>query len=396
MVLANSYSSLLIPLLTAVLLSSSLSPQKIFASPQFSRQEVLDPANDWFDMGRRVPSSSERLTFNSTDIRAVDFFSDGKYLNATLWINAPFHQRPLSQFGRVSYGMYIDADFNNKTGIDGIDYRVEVMYENGTWTRIFEEWSTFGSSRVIREDLNYTGFAEDGKNFVVLHCDLDAIGSPNIYRVVFFAENKNSLSNWNTDYTNWILVPPPEFVVSTTPATLNAYQGDDVNLEIEVKSTTGTEPQVYLSSLPSTVVQDVEFTQNPFEIPSYGMATSNVHIVVAQEAKPGPHTLIMAANATFPSSQGTAYALGGKSQTTGNSKNQYLPDGLGNENAVRFLSFVITVSQSPGILDQIRGFWDQWGNLLSFLLGSSVFAVLKEKFWKIIKAKISSLRTRKK
>ena len=31
---------------------------------------------------------------------------------------------------QLNYGMYIDSDFNNKTGIAGIDYKVEIQWDH--------------------------------------------------------------------------------------------------------------------------------------------------------------------------------------------------------------------------------------------------------------------------
>ena len=48
-----------------------------------------------------------------TDITSVDYFSDGKTLNATLWLLFPFKEVP--PMHEVDYGMFIDTNFNSKT-----------------------------------------------------------------------------------------------------------------------------------------------------------------------------------------------------------------------------------------------------------------------------------------
>ena len=54
---------------------------------------------------------------------AVNYISDGKILNATIWLasgfensSAPVYNQP---FRKISYGMLIDADYNTKTGYNG-------------------------------------------------------------------------------------------------------------------------------------------------------------------------------------------------------------------------------------------------------------------------------------
>jgi hypothetical protein len=65
-----------------------LLPEHSFSSSQFSRQEVADRSSDWVDMAdiENQQLNLESL-FQPTDIYAVNFFSDGKILNATIWIN---------------------------------------------------------------------------------------------------------------------------------------------------------------------------------------------------------------------------------------------------------------------------------------------------------------------
>src|SRR5687767_8320689 len=89
-----------------------LLPKHSFSSSQFSRQEVADPSSDYVDMAdiKNQQVDLESLFFQPTDIYAVNFFSDGKILNATLWINDKFEKKPAAEFGNVSYGAYFDVD----------------------------------------------------------------------------------------------------------------------------------------------------------------------------------------------------------------------------------------------------------------------------------------------
>jgi hypothetical protein len=51
----------------------------------------------------------------STDIESVDYSSDGKSLNATLWLYFPFKSNQSNLNEEVDYGMFIDADFDRTT-----------------------------------------------------------------------------------------------------------------------------------------------------------------------------------------------------------------------------------------------------------------------------------------
>jgi hypothetical protein len=396
----------LFALLVMTILSHSLayllfSPQDIFAPSEFSRQEAVDPSYDWFDNARGIPSTNPEALFQATDIRAVNFFSNGKFLNATMWIHSPFQEQPSSQFGRVSYGAYIDADFDNKTGLDGIDYRAEVMYENRTWTRIFEEWSTLGGNRTLDRIDHYTDLSSEGQRFVKMYVDLEAIGSPENYRVVFFAETSNGLANWHTDYTNWIVMPPPEFVVNTIPESVILDQGGNDNIEIRITSATGNEHKVSFLPPTSEAAESLNLTEDSVYIPSFGMASTRLHITAKPNAEPGSHSVFLIGNVEFPLPSAGQSPIGDNIAASADITQDPLQDlrvqvvlpKLDNQEVIEASSFVLTIKKPLTWLEQINNFWDDWGNVISFILGTSVFAFFKERVWKLIKPKILRRKT---
>jgi hypothetical protein len=85
-------------------------------SPYFSKQEIIDPPFDWVDMKTKQSATSKEGQPYFTDILSVDYYSDGKTLNATLWTFLPFQDRPL-KYNKVDYGMLIDSDFDKKNRI---------------------------------------------------------------------------------------------------------------------------------------------------------------------------------------------------------------------------------------------------------------------------------------
>ena len=61
-----------------------IASQQAFAeSPTFGRQTILDDSSDWLDVwrGENTHSGSDYI-----DIEAANYYSDGKTLNATLWL----------------------------------------------------------------------------------------------------------------------------------------------------------------------------------------------------------------------------------------------------------------------------------------------------------------------
>jgi hypothetical protein len=64
----------LIPFLLVYTLSN------IFASPQFSEQEIINDSSDWIELYSSSISAVDRYT----DIVSIDYFSDGEFFNSTL------------------------------------------------------------------------------------------------------------------------------------------------------------------------------------------------------------------------------------------------------------------------------------------------------------------------
>ena len=115
-------------------------PHEAFASlassKSFGRQEVKDGIYDWIDLQTGLDTKGASFI----DIDSINYFSDGRFLNSTLWLRSLDalsinNGMPTSQ--SIYYGMLIDADSNNNTGFQGIDYQVEVKWSNktNTWTR---------------------------------------------------------------------------------------------------------------------------------------------------------------------------------------------------------------------------------------------------------------------
>ena len=98
----------------------------VYASPSFPRQEIEDPSSDWIDL--KTQSSTDEGGETLSDILRVNYFSNGKTLNATIWLKFPFSPEPASD--ELTYGMLIDADANERTGVRGVDYVIETKWKN--------------------------------------------------------------------------------------------------------------------------------------------------------------------------------------------------------------------------------------------------------------------------
>jgi hypothetical protein len=374
----TAYISVLLLLLICVVDSG-----KVFASvdtqsndrtvsPTFSNEEILDPMTDWIDLEtRNYTKGGDR----STDIVSVDYFSDGKSLNATLWLYFPFKMQPRLSDENVNYGMYIDADFDANTGYGGIDYIVELAWNNQSkqWTKVLEKWSHSGKQLVLdNQTLSPDIFSKPGAHYVRLWADLDAMLSPNKYKVIFYGEVRRE-GSLRTDFTRSVAIPPLELTVSTSPNSVEFRKGDQATIEVRVNTTQGYEPTVNLIAKSQSKNMVFDFTQNDtsnipvysVRIPSYGVATVPLTISSAENASVGPYTLFIFANSSFPPEE-----IIKPEGFTQDSSSNFLPYSAKlSENIFTQSSIAANLLEPLTGIDQLSIFWDKLGAPISFIYG---------------------------
>ena len=336
----------------------------IVSSPAFTDQQISDEQQDWIKM---TENQSYHEGNRATDILAVNYFSNGYFLNATLWLYFPFKEHP-ADYNQVNYGMLIDSDFNNKTGYRGLDYTFEIGWRNDTssWTQSLVALSPTGENKTIYIKNNFTDFFEKGKSYVVLPLNLSFLHYPAKYKVTFYAESqKGKRDSFITDFTRWIAIPPLELTVSTSPPSVELKKGQQETIEVAVNTTQGYEPTVnLLAKSQSNLIFD--FTQNDSEfvpsielhIPSYGIATIPLTIIAADDISTGPHTFFIFANSSFPAE----YLIKPNSTAV---KGTYSP----SENIFTQSSVLAMVQQPQSTVDTISDFWTKLGAPISFFYG---------------------------
>jgi hypothetical protein len=346
----------------AAVLSLIFSPRVLVLaqSPIFKLEEITDPKQDWMNLeNKKFSQEGER----STDILSVDYDSNGKILNATVWLYYPFKSTP-SEYGAINYGLYIDADFDKATGYGGIDYQMEIGWNNisKTWTKTVEKWSPNGEEKTIKIENNFSQFYEHDKNFVDLSLDLGLLGYPSKYKITFYAEaRKGNSGPLLTDFTKWVAIPPLRLTISTTPTLIELHKGEEENIEIGVNSSQGYEPKVELSANTFTDSLEYRFNQNhTLQVPTYGLATTPLTIKAVQDADIGPYTLTLFANSTFPPEQ--------LSEAIAENYNlSYIPDI--SENIFAQSSILVTILEPSTWDEDINDLWNNIGGATSFFYG---------------------------
>lgn len=371
------YIALIVFLLGMVIHSS----QAFALSPAFPSQEITDDQNDWINMTNKGPSlKGDR----SADILAADYFSDGKILNATLWLYFPFKDYP-TKYSQLNYGMLIDADFDKNTGYGGLDYLFEIGWRNNTksWNQELWTLSPTGEQKTVDIKHNYTGFFEKGKAYVVLPLNLTLIHYPTKYKVTFYAEVKKENNDSSiTDFTRSVAIPPLELAITTSPKSLILRPGDNKTIELKVNSTKGFEPIVFLSTAKNQsgdIKSNIKF--NKLRIPSYGVATTPVTIAANENAVSRPYTLVIFANSTFPSED-----LINEFTPRKVTVNSLVPKSQDKSQNVISQSTMGLIVEDPLTLDEkISEFWNKLGNPITFLYGVIagispwIYSKLKEK-----------------
>jgi hypothetical protein len=360
--LDTKHSKLIFSFCIALILFVLPTPAKVLAgSPIFNFQEIKDPTMDWINLGTKNPSSEGEP---ATEILSVDYRSDGNALNSTIWLSAPVKGKP-TEYADLNYGMYIDADFDRQTGYGGIDYKVEIGWNNNTktWSKTLEKWSPFGDTKTMAKEDNYTGFFERGKKYVELPLDLKALDYPSKYKITFYAEAKKSENNpLLTDFTKWVAIPPLQLTITTLPSIIELQKGDEKTIEIRVNSSQGYEPRVELSAKSQTNSTESSFRQNKtLHIPTYGMATTPLTVRALQDSVAGPYTLLIFANSTFPSEQ-LIDQLG-----VANNKPDFVPDI--SENIIAQSKILVTILEPPAWDENVKNYWDNIGGPTSFFYG---------------------------
>jgi len=230
-----------------------------------------------------------------SDIIAVDYSNDGKFLNATLWLSYPPKDKPYSD---VNYSMIIDSDNDNATGRFGIDYELEISFNNETqtWTRTLYTYPPTGD-RIPLVQQTITPFFFGG---IPLSLDLNKIRHGDFYKVAFYSESQFYGSS--KDETTTVHFPPLSISITAAQPTLTIRPGESQTIDLRVNSTGGYEPLVTFYTDPNTAMRrgiETHFPFNNVSIPSSGTVTTPVNIAVHSYAIDGVYTLVIFANSTL-------------------------------------------------------------------------------------------------
>ena len=265
----KSFLAIIVLFLVLCNLQNNLFSFSFAVSSSFPRQDIKDSAFDWIDVDNQTKSYKGDP---STDISEVTYFSDGRFLNSTIWLLFPF-KVPTANYETLNYGIMIDSDFNNKTGTGGIDYQLEIRWNKTTknWSRVLTEWSSAVGGKVLDQTQNFTGFSKNQSYYVLLSLNLNEILNPERFRALFYAESRLHNGPLVTDFTKWVIIPPPIVQISISPPSVTMKQGERRTIELIINSTPTLEPDIRLNS-PNYLHSDLDlhFSTLALKVPSDG------------------------------------------------------------------------------------------------------------------------------
>jgi hypothetical protein len=387
-------------------------------SPSFPRQEITDTPNDWrlmlSNQGQTVVQTkfsnmpmnflrneteclSDHQYTHPPDIDGVSYLSDGKMLNATLWLSDTLNQLPSipnstilqSTHGEIPYIVLYGMSLTVHSAYDipgKNDYALYLRKEASmnSWNKTLIEHSAAGemssgeyrsvdNSEIKRSFSSYFGNGTDEivpwkqKGYVNLSLDLARLNYPDQYDLFFYTYDffiKNGQLCRLDDATQRVFVPPPQFALSTLPASVELRPGEETNIQVQIKANTNlTSPQVLLYSN-STNGIGLHFNSNRTAIPSSGVSTSHLNIKIPQYITPAPYTLPIFANVSIPMDIKLRRSI-----ATGEVLNS-LPQNLSR---VSYLTVI--VNQPLRWDEQIKDFWDKLGSPITFIYGIIAVAV---------------------
>ena len=265
-------------------------------------------------------TSKDFLPYQTSEIR-IRYPPDWQYQNwtnrednaRTVHFRSPFEdsQFEIPSWREVTFTMAIDID----SVLDaGTDYRViysRVPHNTwtGYWTKQVREISAFDKIRVAEENKNYTDFYnKQDKSHVLFSFDLSKVNSPERYKAAFYINNyfvKGHQFCTLIDTTNWVIIPPPEFTMSTDPSSVVLRPGEEQNIQLQVKGNSDLQAEALLTAGNNDISNDVKidiFPSNKTSIPASGSGAYSLHIKANATAEPRTYTFPITANISFPTS----------------------------------------------------------------------------------------------
>jgi hypothetical protein len=348
------------------LICASFNPASASNVPPFPRHEVNTGVRD----GIQVNGSSHKQELakyddfldNTTDIQRISYNGDGKVVNATLWLGGKLVSN-LSKYGAitVAYGGLVDVDHNPLTGKFGVDYQKEIQWtiNPAVWSDLLVEYSSSKNYRILESNRNDTNFFnDDNQSFVPISLDLKSLTLPSSFNVLYYALIIYNNSKMIVDLTNWISIPPPQYIFSTIPSPIEIRPGEDKIVGVQLLSNLGN---------PIKIINYVQFEDtSPIELHLYsdklkkgqlGTAPASIRIAVPQGASVGKYTIPVLVNIS------TGSMFPSKVVNIGDLNISVPYEGYNSVST----NLTVSVIEALSFSERVKDFWSVYGALISLV-----------------------------
>jgi len=284
-------------MLSLLLISSSLFHKAFAASPAFDQvlipdKEISNQKSDWV---QTYGNDSSHLRSDYTNLLAVDYLSDGKTLDATLWLksnleNPSTYSQPLK---KIRYGMLIAiVSLPPTSGYNGANYDYYIEAVDGKWSEYLYQLSSTGSSALVKSKINYTvpfGGTTIGPGYVNLRLDLDSIHYPTAYGLSFYTA-ESFKTNEVRDFTSWVAIPPATIDILTRPKNIVIRQGETHLIPAEMSTP-------YSNNVTSiTFDKRTDFSSNGLHVSTQTIQPPSFKVEVSPQTPVGVYTIPIVAS----------------------------------------------------------------------------------------------------
>jgi hypothetical protein len=164
-------------------------------------------SGDEFWANQYIDENSTELPIN---IKSVTINSDGKDLNATLWLTKPLNNSNFEFYKKSNLQYHLDIYFTDRLDQLGsysplLAYTVIIYPQDSGWVKKLIEYSVDNLENRTIYKTNYANFYEDGKNFLEINLDLSSIGYPSQYKLSASSNAFVNETNYNMSTTNFLV-----------------------------------------------------------------------------------------------------------------------------------------------------------------------------------------------
>jgi hypothetical protein len=433
---------MIVPLVFSAVTPQNASSVSLSSSPPFPRQDLVSESGYFYrwNYNAQIQNSNEtygeeidrdclvRLKgFDLVDVESVTYASNGRTLDVTFWLNAPFEVNP-PKGSYPLYGMYLLS--NPEQGIEAHGEHYYWIYFNGThWNEILKDTPIYtnqftGIDRTIfSRTMNITTnpptigainstsdyYFKENERYVHLSLDLSLVNYPQSYALQFFKfdlvhpsviepgivaasqrlpqvevgglvskENEDCVSNpvdpilAFTDFFHLIGIPKPEFGISASQSSIQLRPGEEKEISLHLNSTSVTPvfAQFFIKQDERNPnLSSIEFSPPEVRVEPNGVSSIQLSVEADQNATIKSFELPVYANITIPRFSTTL---------------EYSPDNPQDIREERF--FVNVIMQEPPTTEELFAtFWGAYGGLISFVGGgfaAGVSVVIGNRFSK--------------